>query len=94
MTFSTWKGQSRRSAGRFGCGLGSVQRPPAKLVPLPEVDGFRAWRQADTELANRCGLSHDDLADQPLRAWHDDGLTAAEAAEECLGNEGWPGEIA
>jgi hypothetical protein len=56
---------------------------------------FREWlRQVDLELTKRCGLIHDDLADQPWRDWFNDGFTAAEAAEECLINEGWPEEIA
>ena len=59
---------------------------------MAKGDDFREWlRQVDLELAKRCGLSHDDLADQPWRAWYDDGLTAAEAAGECLFNEGLPG---
>ena len=52
---------------------------------------FQNWlQQVDLELTKRCGLSRDDLADQPWRDWHDDGLTAAEAAGECLVNEGLP----
>ncbi len=62
---------------------------------MAKEDQFREWlRQVDTELAKRCGLSHDDLADQPWRDWFNDGFTPAEAAEESLINEGWPGEIA
>jgi hypothetical protein len=54
-------------------------------------DHFREWlRQVDIELNRRCGLSYDDLADQPWRDWFDDDLSAAEAAEECLVNEGLP----
>jgi hypothetical protein len=53
---------------------------------------FRAWlREVDLELAKRCDLSHDDLADEPWWDSYHDGLTAAEAAGECLVNEGLPG---
>jgi hypothetical protein len=59
---------------------------------MANADHFRDWlRQVDTELAKRSGLSHDDLADQPWRAWYDEGMTPAEAAGECLVNEGFPG---
>ncbi len=58
------------------------------------TDHFREWlRQVDLELTKRCGLSHDDLADQHWRDWHNDGMTAAEAACECLVNEGLPGLV-
>ncbi len=59
---------------------------------MAKGDDFREWLwQVDLELAKRCGLSHDDLADQPWRSWHDDDMSAAEAACECLVNEGFPG---
>jgi hypothetical protein len=73
-------------------------RPPPRLqnqeretVKVSKSDHFREWlRQVDIELTRRCGLSHDDLADQPWRDWFDDEMSAAEAAEECLVIEGFP----
>jgi hypothetical protein len=45
---------------------------------MAKEDQFREWlRQVDTELAKRCGLSHDDLADQPWWDWFNDGFTPA-----------------
>ena len=59
---------------------------------MANADHFRDWlRLVDTELAKRCGLSHDDLADQPWRAWYDERMTPAQAADECLVSEGFPG---
>ena len=56
---------------------------------MSESDHFRAWlKLVDLELTKRCGLNHDDLADQPWRDWFDDDISAADAAEECLVNEG------
>lgn len=61
-------------------------------MSVAKSDNFRAWlRLVDLELTRRCGLGHDDLADQHWRDWFNDGMTAAEAAEECLINEGLPG---
>ena len=34
-------------------------------------------------------FTSDDLADQPYRAWFDDGMSPEEAADETLSNEGW-----
>ena len=60
-------------------------------MKVSKSDHFREWlRQVDIELTRRCGLSHDDLADQPWRDWFDDEMSAAEAAEECLVIEGFP----
>jgi hypothetical protein len=59
---------------------------------MAKGDDFREWlRQVDLELAKRCGLSHDDLADQPWRSWYEDEMSAPEAAGECLVNEGLTG---
>ena len=55
---------------------------------------FDHWMQAvDLAVAGIAGLSVYDLADQPYRDWHEDGLSAPEAAQEALLDEGFPEEL-
>jgi hypothetical protein len=50
---------------------------------------FESWMRAvDAILTHRIGLSHDDLPDQCWRNWFENDLTPAQAAQECLDNEG------
>ena len=51
---------------------------------------FRQWiREVDLILLRAVGLTSDDLADQPYRDMWEDGLTAMEAAERALEDEGF-----
>ncbi|MCO5193124.1 MAG: hypothetical protein M9930_07510 [Anaerolineae bacterium] len=51
---------------------------------------FEQWMAAvDAAISSRTFLTSDDLADQPYRAWFDDGMSPEEAADETLSNEGW-----
>lgn len=52
---------------------------------------FEDWMDAvDLAVEALCGLSTLDLADQPYRAWYEDGLDADEAADLVLEAEGFP----
>ena len=54
--------------------------------------GFEVWmNKVDEALGEKCGLSHNDLADQTWYDWYNSGMEPAEAAAECLANEGFPG---
>jgi hypothetical protein len=51
---------------------------------------FDQWMtEVDAEVLGTAGVSVHDLADQPFRAWWDDGLSPTEAAELSLESEGW-----
>jgi hypothetical protein len=52
---------------------------------------FQVWlNQVDKVLRGICGLTHNDLADQTWFDWFRSGMTPAEAANECLADEGFP----
>jgi hypothetical protein len=52
---------------------------------------FESWMsKVDGKLLATSGLTHHDLADQTWRDWFNDGMPAAEAAELCLKDEGFP----
>jgi hypothetical protein len=52
---------------------------------------FPQWlKEVDREIGKLCGLSHNDLADQPWHDWYDDEMSPAEAAESALADEGFP----
>ena len=54
---------------------------------------FQQWmQQVDRALNAKCGLSHNDLADQCWRDWYEDEMSAEEAAYLCLEDEGFPEE--
>ena len=51
---------------------------------------FDAWkRKVNSEVGSIVGLSADDLADQPYRDWHDDGVSPKAAAKRALRSEGF-----
>lgn len=51
---------------------------------------FTAWmRHVDMAVQNIAGVSVHDLADQNFRDMYEDGVSAVEAADEILENEGW-----
>jgi hypothetical protein len=70
---------------------GDEQRAKARADNQRE---FERWMTAvDNVIAVKLyGLSSSDLPDQTWRDWFDEGLTAAEAAQECLENEGYEDE--
>lgn len=52
---------------------------------------YDEWlRQVDAVIMYLVGLTHDDLADQPWRDWHESGMLPREAAREALKSEGFP----
>ena len=54
---------------------------------------FGAWFNEVNKCVERiCGLSAEDLSDQPYNDWFNDGYTPQEAAHECLSDNGWEGE--
>jgi hypothetical protein len=55
-----------------------------------EPPTFNEWMRAvDRQVQARVGLSSDDLADCAYRDWYDDDMSATEAAELALENEGY-----
>ena len=53
---------------------------------------FKAWmRQVDRAIETRCGLTHQDLADQCFRDWFEAGISPVMAALHTLRDEGFEG---
>jgi len=52
---------------------------------------FKTWKaEVNRIIDSYCGLTADDLADQPFRDWYNDGTTPSEAAILTLEDEGFP----
>lgn len=59
----------------------------AELEGEPKLS-FQEWmRKVNICVAQRIGLSAEDLPDQPYRDWYDSGMTPQDAAEDVLRNE-------
>jgi len=58
-------------------------------MPQPDDAEFIEWIGDVDRVIRRgtFGLTHRDLADQPWRAWFNDGLTAREAARDAIRSE-------
>lgn len=58
-----------------------------ELSGTPKLD-FDTWmRKVNGCVAERCGLSADDLPDKPYRDWYDSGMTPQDAAVEVISDE-------
>ena len=58
------------------------------------MENFKQWMQSvDSELTGISGLSSSDLADICYRDMFDDGMTANDAAIECLEYNDYPMEL-
>jgi hypothetical protein len=56
---------------------------------MSDDTAFTAWMADINQLCvERIGVTAEDLPDQTWRDWHDDDLTAAEALDAALANEG------
>jgi hypothetical protein len=58
---------------------------------ITNADRFEAWLKALDEICQtEMGISYEDLPDQLLREWFDDGLTPEDAYYQLMENE-YPG---
>lgn len=66
---------------------GDIQRAKARAE---NEQRFRAWvREVDAIVIQTAGISIHDLADISFRDYFDEGMPAAEVAQEALENEGF-----